>query len=222
MKEHSYIISMQAFLCLFILTVHTHTGHTTKPGDEGLHLYAEWAASRDALHLPAYVRETVTRLLNNKINFAATKEITWRKQPVGLFVTAMKKNRVRACVGTFNPTSKTLSQEIERQCKRLIAADPRKPPLSLSELEDLIFVVSFTGQSRPIDDPYEIDMRRQGLLAEWEGREAVLLPGEAKTTSWGIGYLNEQIGTPKGRVPHYAVFSAIVLKEIRNSQRVKE
>jgi len=185
-----------------------------------LQYYGEWIKGRQADRLPRLARDLVSGLLNN-----TTQElpihVPWNTIPVGLFVTAMKGQKVRTCVGTFDPAADSLSEELLNQCKRLVSSDPRHPPLDSLELPDLKFFVTLTGTPQPVQDPQDIDLLQEGLSAEWEGQEAVLLPGEAKTLHWGLTYLKKQIGVPVGQNPRYSRFPVLVFPERRIGKAIE-
>jgi AMMECR1 domain-containing protein len=183
-------------------------------GEIRLRPYAEWVKTSPAKSLLQYVRETVASLVNGQSAAPPEEDrFPWLQQPAGVFVTAMKGRKVRSCVGAFIPKESTLAKEIYQQCKRLAAEDIRHTPLAPGELESLRFVISFTGNPATASDPFDLDIWREGLLMRWNGREAVLLPGEAKTLSWGIGELRRQIQIPEAETPSYAVFPVVILQE---------
>lgn len=68
-------------------------------------------------------------------------------------------------------------------------------------------------RTNPVDDPNRVDMWREGLKAAWNGHQAILLPGEAKTRSWGLNELRRQIRIPDDETPRYASFPVVVLSE---------
>ena len=182
-----------------------------------LQAYAKWMEGREAQSLSQFVRRTVTRLLSEQKPDLDDEHIPWLRTRVGVFVTAMKGRRVRACVGTFHPKQTSLSSAIVRQCKRLTASDPRSRPLEINELSDIRFVITLAGLPHSVSDPHDVDIYREGLVMEWQGREAALLPGEAKTAEWGIQFLKKQIHVPERETPYYASFPVIVLEESRKN-----
>ena len=196
-----------------ILAAASHAGELlpTSP----LYLYARWIESPTGRVSIRSVRQCVGNLLTRSTLENATPALEWIHQPVGLFVTAMKQNRVRACVGTLTPTANTLSEEIARQCRRLVGEDPRFPPLEAQELEQITFFLTFAGTPEPLADPDHVDVAREGLLAEWEGRQAVLLPGEARTGQWGIQFLRKQIRIPSDETPRFSRIPVVVIREAR-------
>jgi len=185
------------------------------PPDPGevLQAYTQWAKGPEGPALLAFVRTTVSALAAGDPLPATDSRFPWLNQAAGVFVTAMKGRQVRACVGTFSPTGPTLGDEILQQCRRLVSDDPRHPPLDPYELDGLRFVVTFTGAARHLDDPETADIWREGLIARWNGREAVLLPGEAKTLAWGLSFLHRQMKKPKEEPAVYASFPVVVVSE---------
>ncbi len=176
--------------------------------------YARWIKTREGKALLDFVRTTVYTLVNHQTTESIAENLyPWIQYPVGVFITAMDKRKVRVCVGVFTPTEPTLGKEVIHQCNRLIIDDPRHPPLSPYELEQLRFVIAFTGDPTPIEKPEEIDIWRKGILMRWNGRESVLLPGEAKTLSWGLRELRRQIQIPTGEIAAYASFPVVTLEE---------
>ncbi len=176
--------------------------------------YREWSKTYQGKNFLELVRETVTSLVNGQsVSISGDRDFPWIHYPVGIFVTAMQNRKVRVCVGGFTPTEATLSRELIRQCKRLIIEDPRHDPLNPDEMGRLRFVVTFTGNPIPIADAEQVDIWEDGLLMRWNGREAVLLPGEAKTLVWGLKELKRQIQIPKNENPSYASFPVVILQE---------
>ncbi|HOJ60109.1 MAG TPA: AMMECR1 domain-containing protein [bacterium] len=181
--------------------------------DETLKEYTDWAKSPEGPAFLAFIRQTVQAVASGEPLPASDCHFPWLKQPVGVFVTAMKGKQVRSCVGTFSPAGPTLRDEIIHQCRRLVTEDPRHPPLDPYELDDLRFVVTFAGAARHLENPADADIWREGLIARCHGREAVLLPGEAKTLSWGLAFLHRQIQKSKDETVVYAAFPVVVLSE---------
>lgn len=206
--------SLILFVPLFFGII-TSTADETESIAEPLVLnrYADWIQGTQGKPLIAYVRQTVERSIRQIALENEDLRYPWIERPVGVFVTAMKGRKVRSCVGTLTPGSMTLQRELIRQCRRLVAGDLRHSPLQASELDQIKFVVTFTGVPNPIDDPDRVDLWREGLMASWNGRQAILLPGEAKTLSWGLNELRRQIQIPDDETPRYASFPVVVLAE---------
>lgn len=68
----------------------------------------------------------------------------------GCFVTLMRGGRLRGCIGTLEGV-RTLADDVGRFARRAAFNDPRFPPLSEDELEDLEIHVSVLGPLEKLD-----------------------------------------------------------------------
>lgn len=102
------------------------------------------------------------------------EELTSRK--AGCFVTLHKKNGdLRGCIGTILPTKETLAEEIRDNAIAAATRDPRFPPLSEKELDDII--ISVDVLSEPEECSMEdLDPQKYGIIVEKDWRRGVLLP----------------------------------------------
>ncbi len=202
---------------IILSLVDSQFAFTDNHSDGGLEFYQQWIKTPEGREIPRIVRSVVENLLLHKTSEKQIPDISWPAHRVGLFLTAMKGRKVRACVGTFIPKADTLSKELLYQCKRLVTKDPRHPPLDHTEIDQLTFVVTFTTPPRTVADPERVDIFSEGLFAAWNGREAVLLPGEAKTLEWGLSYVRNQLSVPAGMEPRYARIPVVIVKEHEQS-----
>ena len=105
-------------------------------------------------------------------------------QPRGLFVTLHKDGRLRGCIGTLAPSG-DLTRMIAQYALRAAFEDTRFPPLEVGELAACRIEVSVLTAPAPIESLEEIEIGRDGLILELEGRRGLLLPQVA--TEWGFG-----------------------------------
>ncbi|RVU55010.1 AmmeMemoRadiSam system protein A [Anaerosphaera multitolerans] len=94
----------------------------------------------------------------------------------GAFVTLYKRGELRGCIGTIEPTVPTLGEEIIQNAISAGVKDPRFPPVSESELEDLVYSVDVLSPSEPISSLEELDISRYGVIVTGEGKRGLLLP----------------------------------------------
>jgi len=101
----------------------------------------------------------------------------------GAFVTIRRGNGdLRGCVGTFHPRA-TLIDTVREMARAAALDDPRFPPLSSSELEDLhidISVLSPLEAARPED----VKVGVHGLCVQRGIHRGVLLPQVATEEGW--------------------------------------
>ena len=119
--------------------------------------------------------------------------------PRAVFVTLRMGDRLRGCIGTLAPEG-DLSRTVPRFALRAAFEDPRFSGLASDELPGCTIEISVLTAPRPLDDPEEIVIGRDGLILEIGGRRALLLPQVA--TEWGfdrttfLGELSRKAGLP--------------------------
>ena len=96
-------------------------------------------------------------------------------EPRALFVTLRNGEALRGCIGTLAPEG-DLSRTVPRFALRAAFEDPRFPSLAADELPKCTLEISVLTPPRPLDDPEEIVIGRDGLILEVGGRRALLLP----------------------------------------------
>lgn len=104
-------------------------------------------------------------------------------EPRGLFVTLHRHGDLRGCIGTLAATG-DLTRVVSEFALRAAFEDPRFPPLEERELSECEIEISVLTAPRLIESPDEIEIGRDGLILELEGRRGLLLPQVA--TEWGF------------------------------------
>ena len=97
-------------------------------------------------------------------------------QSSGVFVSIKKKGGLRGCIGTFLPTSENLAEETVKNALAASTSDPRFPPVSEDELEELDYSVDVLSRPEPVKGPEDLDPERYGrglLLPDLEGVDTV-------------------------------------------------
>jgi AmmeMemoRadiSam system protein A len=103
----------------------------------------------------------------------------------GAFVTITRGGQLRGCIGTLQ-CLRALPEEVRRVAVGAAREDPRFPPLTAAELDDLEIEVSILGPLESIDpiDPAAFEIGRHGLVAEQGSRRGLLLPQVATEQRW--------------------------------------
>lgn len=99
------------------------------------------------------------------------------KKRGGSFVSIhTKTGKLRGCIGTIQPTCENLAQEIIQNAISSAVRDPRFPPVSLEELDNLEFSVDILSPLEEVKSLDELDPKRFGIVVEKGWRKGVLLP----------------------------------------------
>ena len=112
------------------------------------------------------------------------------RRSAGVFVTIIRNNAVRACVGSIWAHFPNLTQEISHFAAAAAARDLRRPPLEARELAGCSYAVSVVGRLERVSPGIAWDPRSYGVFVRAGERSGVILPGEAltyaKQVSWAL------------------------------------
>ncbi|MCX7029061.1 MAG: AmmeMemoRadiSam system protein A [Spirochaetes bacterium] len=140
--------------------------------------------------------------------------------PCGAFVTLKIQGRLRGCIGHITAAA-PLIETVRDVALSSAFDDPRFPPLSHDELEQVTIEVSVLSPFRLTRDPAEIRVGTHGILVRRAGRSGLLLPQVATEQGWEreefLAHTCRKAGLPDDawREPDTAIeiFSAIVFGE---------
>jgi AmmeMemoRadiSam system protein A len=119
--------------------------------------------------IEAYVREHKT--------IAPPADLTPEmQQRAGVFVSLHKHGDLRGCIGTFQPTTPSVAQEIIHNAISAATQDPRFPPVHPSELDALEISVDVLTDPEPVQSEAQLDPKRYGVIVQSGWRRGLLLP----------------------------------------------
>jgi AmmeMemoRadiSam system protein A len=104
-------------------------------------------------------------------------------EPRGAFVTLHVRGELRGCIGSFSGAG-TLARTVAEMAVAAASRDPRFPPLAAEELDDLDVRISALGPTRPMGDPSELRVGRDGLVVRRGWHRGTLLPVVAVENGW--------------------------------------
>ncbi len=97
------------------------------------------------------------------------------ERSAGVFVSIKKHGALRGCIGTFFPTEPTVAAEVIANAIKAATADPRFPPITPDELDDLDLSVDVLSEPEPCGKS-DLDPARYGVIVESGWRRGLLLP----------------------------------------------
>ncbi len=113
-------------------------------------------------------------------------------RPAGAFVSLKMGGRLRGCIGTFLPTKETLAQEIIQNAVGSATRDRRFAPVTLAELDDVVFSVDILSPPESVSGVRELDCKKYGVIVRAGSRRGLLLPDIE-----GIESVEEQVSIAK-------------------------
>lgn len=94
----------------------------------------------------------------------------------GVFVSLKVGGRLRGCIGTIFPFTKSIADEIMRNAVLSGTEDPRFEPVREEELSRLVYSVDVLGKVEPISSIEELDTKRYGVIVRTKNKSGLLLP----------------------------------------------
>lgn len=116
----------------------------------------------------------------------------------GAFVSLKKRGELRGCIGTFMPVRENLAQEIVENAISAATRDPRFPPVSEEELEELDISVDVLSEPEPVPDESHLDPKKYGVIVKRGSRLGLLLPDLE-----GVDTVEEQLRIAKAKAGIY-------------------
>ncbi len=94
----------------------------------------------------------------------------------GVFVSIKKEGALRGCIGTFQPTTESIGEEVVQNAVSAATADPRFAPVKETELDALEYSVDVLSPPERVSDRGGLDPKRYGVIVLQGGRKGLLLP----------------------------------------------
>ena len=113
-------------------------------------------------------------------------------ESTGVFVSIKKGGVLRGCIGTILPVTESLADEVTQNAVSAATRDPRFPPMSPEELEQVTISVDVLTTPEPVASPGDLDPARYGVIVLSGPRKGVLLPDLP-----GIDTVQKQLGIAK-------------------------
>jgi len=104
-------------------------------------------------------------------------------QALGVFVTLRIGEALRGCIGQMWADT-PLYQTVKETAISAATRDPRFPPVSDVELDQLEIKISILSPLDPVEDVNEIEVGKHGLMIVYAGRRGVLLPQVPVDRDW--------------------------------------
>jgi len=185
-------------------------------------------------------RKAVEERLRKDKTIEAPKDIPKKlMEPCGVFVTLNSlrhgKRELRGCIG-FPYATTPLARAVIKSAINSATQDPRFPPVSFEELDQIVFEVSVLTPPQPInverpqDYPSEIRVGQDGLIVEKGYYKGLLLPQVPIEWGWDEEEFLCQCCVKAGLSPDCWLtrgtkifkFQAIIFEEISSGGEVEQ
>jgi len=151
-------------------------------------------------------RKTVENSLKNgKLELENPKD-GQLKRGMRAFVTihTYPERSLRGCIGFTSPLP--LYEVVQRAAYAAAFGDPRFPPLTKKEMEEIIFEISLLSEPeelacKPEDYAKKIEIGKDGLIVQFGSRGGLLLPQVPVEQNWTAEEFLEQVCFKAGLMP---------------------
>ncbi len=138
-------------------------------------------------------REAIKKYLENREVLKTPDNLTAElKGQHGVFVSLKLHGMLRGCIGTFEPSTSCVAEEVIHNAISSATRDPRFMPVTLSELNDIVISVDVLTSPEPVKSVSELDPVRYGVIVKSGHKSGLLLPDLE-----GIDTIEEQIKIAK-------------------------
>ena len=129
-------------------------------------------------HLVALAREAIEAYVGEDKVIQRPVPGAGESLRAGTFVSLHRPDgALRGCVGTIEPQTGSIEEEVIANAISAATADPRFYPLKEDELADIDISVDVLGPAEEVRDRDELDPKRYGIIIRsLDGRRALLLP----------------------------------------------
>jgi AmmeMemoRadiSam system protein B/AmmeMemoRadiSam system protein A len=149
-------------------------------------------------------RETVEAYVREGEILKPPKELVPEMmEKAGVFVSIHKNGALRGCIGTFEPATDNVAEEIIENAISSATRDPRFPPIIPSEFKDLEYSVDVLTAPELVEGQEQLDPRKYGVIVQAGYSRGLLLPDLE-----GVNSVEEQIAICRqkaGIPPHEPV-----------------
>jgi AmmeMemoRadiSam system protein A len=132
------------------------------------------------------------------INFESQDPLL--NQALGVFVTLRKGEALRGCIGQLR-SDDPLYQTVRDTAVSAASRDPRFPPVSNEELNQLSIKISILSPLVQVEDILEIEVGVHGVMIIHAGRRGILLPQVPVERGWDRKTFLENVCLKAGLPP---------------------
>ena len=97
-------------------------------------------------------------------------------EKAAVFVSIKKKGELRGCIGTLQPTKENVALEIIQNAVSSATQDPRFPPVTPAEIDELEYSVDVLSEPERISGKEELDPKKYGVIVKSGENRGLLLP----------------------------------------------
>lgn len=176
--DHKILTAFIIFLFSFLSIARGHSY------DDPLVRWAGFSKSNDARKIISWMQCSMKDILdNNKCSEPLDISTPPFYGQLGVFVTLVKKGKVRGCYGAFHHQSDKIEDVLREYLKGALKRDHRYRPIDAGEISDVDIIITIAGSQYSVDNINNIDVINYGVAVTFNNNESdILVPSEIKNT----------------------------------------
>lgn len=144
----------------------------------------EFSVSPEEQHyLRELVQQSILTRLENREDSIPEPPTDRMRESLGAFVTLKKQGHLRGCIGNVQGSG-PLFRTVWNMARAAAFEDPRFPPLSRAEFDELSLEISILSPISECPDVNRIEVGRHGLIMSDGMRSGLLLPQVPVEWQW--------------------------------------
>jgi len=159
--------------------------------------YKSALTDEDHKALLKLARDTIIRKIKDNDTSMITLDNPKYQADAAVFVTITKKGQLRGCIGQTSPTM-PLYEAVQYSAMHSCANDPRFPPMTEDEINDVRLEISVLSPMSPVENTDDIVVGRDGLLLIKGSHAGVFLPQVPTEQGWDRTAYLENLGLKAG------------------------
>jgi len=152
--------------------------------------------------LLSIARNAITEFVTDKKTIEVDMKNPKLRTDGAVFVTIKEKGSLRGCIGHVQAIM-PLYQSVIKNAIAASSGDPRFPPMTKDEIQDIEIEISILSPMQKLKDVKNIEIGKHGLVIRKGSQSGLLLPQVATEQGWDRQTFLRQICTKAG-LPEYA------------------
>ncbi len=177
MKQVAYILVLFLVFCFISPAI-----QSAYCAEDAFTKWSSFAQTNDSRKLLSWMNCSMQELLGD-VQCPQTLDVPTPPfyGQLGIFVTLVRKGKVRGCFGTFDHRSDKIDSILKDYLEGALKRDNRYQPLNTHEMADTKIIITIAGTQYAIDDIDSIDAANYGVAVTFDTNEKdVLVPAEIK------------------------------------------
>lgn len=122
-------------------------------------------------------KKSIEEFLRSGKKISSPKELSPElAAKAGVFVSLKKRGNLRGCIGTFQPCTCSVAEEIIQNAIAAATQDPRFRAVTEDELADISYSVDILSLPEKISSIHDLDPKKYGVIVAQGMKRGLLLP----------------------------------------------